>query len=205
MPTEPTTKRTIAFIDGQNLFYSVKNSFGYQHPNYDVKLLAESICVQNGWELTASRFYTGVPTIADNAFWHNFWNKKLRAMQLQGISVTRRPLKYRIKTIRSSDGTIQNIPVGDEKGIDVRIALDMVRLTRKNLLDVVLLFSQDQDLAEAVEDVKLIAREQSRWVKVACAFPKSSISNNRRGINDTDWKPIGQATYDACIDPRDYR
>ena len=36
--------------------------------------------------------------------------------------------------------------MGEEKGIDVRIALDMIRLTYWNEFDVGILFSQDQDL-----------------------------------------------------------
>jgi len=40
MPTEPQTKRAIAFVDGQNLFYAAKEAFGYSHPNYDVLALA---------------------------------------------------------------------------------------------------------------------------------------------------------------------
>jgi len=35
MPEEPSKKRTFVFIDGQNLFYAVKEAFGYRLPNYD--------------------------------------------------------------------------------------------------------------------------------------------------------------------------
>ena len=46
---------------------------------------------------------------------------------------------------------------------------------------------------------------QHRWIKVACAFPSSPTSRNRRGINKTDWIRIDRETYDACLDRRDYR
>jgi len=46
---------------------------------------------------------------------------------------------------------------------------------------------------------------QHRWIKVACAFPSSPTSRNRRGINKTDWIRIDRETYDACVDRRDYR
>ena len=48
MAVEPPEKRAIAFIDGQNLFHAVRESFGYHYPNYDVQCLAESICRSNG-------------------------------------------------------------------------------------------------------------------------------------------------------------
>lgn len=28
-------KRAVVFVDGQNLFHSAKNCFGYTYPNYD--------------------------------------------------------------------------------------------------------------------------------------------------------------------------
>ena len=68
MPKEPSDKRTIAFIDGQNLFHAAKESFGYNYPNYDPRALAEIACKNNGWELTEVRFYTGVPDPGDNPF-----------------------------------------------------------------------------------------------------------------------------------------
>jgi hypothetical protein len=46
---------------------------------------------------------------------------------------------------------------------------------------------------------------QNRWIKVASAFPSSPTSINRRGIERTDWIRIDRATYDACLDRRDYR
>jgi hypothetical protein len=93
--------------------------------------------------------------------------------------------------------------VGQEKGIDIRIALDMVRMARAGVLDVVLLFSQDQDLSEAADEVKAISRDQDRWIKVACAFPQGAVKC--RGVNGTQWIPIDRATYDQCLDPIDYR
>ena len=94
---------------------------------------------------------------------------------------------------------------GEEKGIDVRIALDVIRLAHKKEYDVALIFSQDQDLSEVAEEIRVIRQEQSRWLKIASAFPQSPTSHNRRGVNKTDWVPIDKKTYDTCLDPRDYR
>ena len=60
---EPNIKKAVVFVDGQNLFYATKNAFGYAYPNYDVKLLAEKICLNQGWSLQQIRFYTGMPDI----------------------------------------------------------------------------------------------------------------------------------------------
>lgn len=94
---------------------------------------------------------------------------------------------------------------GEEKGIDVRIALDVIRLARLRQYDVALIFSQDQDLSEVAEEIRVLAREQDRWIKIVSAFPSSPTSRNRRGINKTDWIKIDRTTYEACLDRRDYR
>jgi len=137
VPAEPSPKRAIAFFDGQNLFHAARAAFGYSHPSFDPRSLAEAVC--------------------------------------RG------------------------------QGVDVRLALDVVRLTHRRAYDVGLISSQDQDLSEAAEEVRVIAREQARWVKLASAFPSSPTARNTRGINKTDWIRVDRATYCACLDPRDYR
>ncbi|MCE0522169.1 MAG: hypothetical protein LV480_04590 [Methylacidiphilales bacterium] len=72
MPVEPALKRTIAFIDGQNLYRSAKEAFGYFYPNYDVAKLAGAVCLLQGWQLTKICFYTGIPDVTDNARWNEF-------------------------------------------------------------------------------------------------------------------------------------
>lgn len=204
-PTEPKLKRAVVFIDGQNLYYAVKNAFGYAHPNYDAQLLSERICSDQGWELQQIRFYTGIPDGNDDAFWHTFWTRKLAVMGQKGAIIFSRKLRYRNQTVRLPNGQTHTFLVGQEKGVDVRIALDIIRLVRKNICDVCLVLSQDQDLSEVADEVRIISQEQKRWVKMASAFPVSPTAKNTRGINRTDWIKIDRRMYDGCIDPNDYR
>lgn len=205
MAQEPAQKRTIAFVDGQNVFHAAREAFGYTFPNYDPLALASIVCSGQGWSLSQTRFYTGVPDVTDNPFWNHFWAGKLLAIAHRGTYVYSRPLRYRNKTVRLPNGTTHSFPVAEEKGFDVRIALDVIRLAHRNEYDVALVFSQDQDLSEVADEIRVIAGEQSRWIKIACAFPFSPTVRNRRGINGTDWIRIDRATYDACLDPKDYR
>lgn len=205
MPNEPVIKRTVAFIDGQNLFYSVKKAFGYKFPNYDVEKLARKICQSKECQLDSIRFYTGMPDISADPFWHHFWTAKLAMMGTRRIHNFSRPLRYRHQTTLLPDGTSTSILVGQEKGVDVRIALDVVRLALDNVYDVALVFSQDQDFSEVADDVKKISTVQHRWIKVASAFPISPTAENRRGINNTDWIKIDRSLYDTCLDKTDYR
>lgn len=116
-----------------------------------------------------------------------------------------RPLRYRNRTVTLPDGTEHSVLTGEEKGIDVRIALDVIALAHRRAYDVAVVMSQDQDLSEVAEEIRVIAREQGRWIKIASAFPQSPASWNRRGINKTDWIRIDRELYDRCLDRRDYR
>ena len=205
MTPEPKQKRATFFVDGQSLFYAVKEAFGYNFPNYDIKLLSEKICLKQGWVLKEIRFYTGMPDMQDNKFWHEFWVNKLTYMGQTGIVVFSRPLRYGNETVNLPDGKTHTFLVGREKGIDVRIALDVIRLAHQNTYDVSIIFSQDQDLSEVADEVRTIATEQKRWIKIASAFPISPTYKNTRGINKTDWIKIDKKIYDSCIDPKDYR
>ena len=205
MAIEPPVKRTLAFFDGQNLFHHAKAAFGHTYPNFDPKKLTENICSSRGWAISGIHFYTGVPSPMDKPFWNHFWTAKMAVMGTRGIETFSRPLRYRNQTINLPDGTTAVAPVGQEKGIDVRIALDIVRYALDDKYDVALIFSQDQDLSEAVDDIKKIAKLKDRWIRLACAFPVSPTVPKTRGINGTDWIRIDRATYDACIDPNDYR
>jgi len=188
MPAEPPVKRTVAFFDGQNLFNAAKEAFGYSFPNYDPICLAAALCKERGWGLQQVRFYTGIPAPTAGDRRTQFWNAKLAQLGRRGAFTFTRPLRH-----------------GSEKGIDVRLALDIVSCVLERRCDVTLVFSQDQDLGEAADEVRKISKQQGRWVKVASAFPVSSTAVNRRGINGTDWIRIERSLYDSCIDQRDYR
>ena len=157
MPAEPAVKRTVAFVDGQNLFHNTRNVFGYTYPNYDVQRLAAAVCASRGWTLQRVHFYTGVPSPTDNAFWHGFWSNKLAMMGRRGVTVYSRPLVYRNKTIQVPGFGAHTFLAGEEKGIDVRLALDALDAAHRNEFDVAVIFSQDQDLSELASLIRYVA------------------------------------------------
>ena len=205
MMIEPALKRASVFVDGQNLFRHAKDAFGYTFSNYDIGKLARWICEANGWNLTRTHFYTGIPDLEDDAPKHAFWSAKLAAMGRGGIKVYSRPLRYRTQRLALPDGTEHTFLKGEEKGIDIRIALDVISCANANAFDVAVVFSQDQDLTEVAREIRTIALVQKRWIRICSAFPSSPTATNRRGIDQTDWLRVSKAEYDKCIDPRDYR
>lgn len=203
MPNEPDIKRVHAYVDGQNLFHAARAVFGATYPDFDPRCLADRICLAQGWELAKVRFYTGVPDPEMNPQWSRFWEAKLGAMRARGVSVFTKPLAYRRG--RPDENGEATAPVGVEKGIDIRLAIDVVRDALDRACDVALLFTQDADQAEVAAEVRRISREQNRWIKVACAFPTSPGSRFRRGVDGADWLPFDQRLYRDCKDPLDYR
>ena len=193
--------RTIVFIDGQNLYHMAKaawigattavpNPYGW--PSYDVgKLAAALVSRIPGRVLSETRFYTGVPDSAvgpKQALWQGFWANKLRYLQNGGIYV------YAGKV---NSG-------GQEKGVDVSLALDLVRATYEQRYEVAIIVSQDSDFGPAVNLAREIAQSQNRSLLFESAFPFNP-GMNPRGVPGTTWIHIDQTAYDACFDPRDYR
>lgn len=200
---EPDKKRVAFYFDGQNLFKGAEQAFGYTYPNYSPLRLATRICQDRlGWNLGDISFYTGIPTRDKDPKWNQFWSAKLLKMSRRGIKTFKRPLRYRRKEIKLAGGTSIVTDVAEEKGIDVRLALDVIRHALRESYDVAVIVSQDQDFSEVASEIRIIAAEHDRWIKVASAFVEGNP--NSRGIQGTDWIPITREVYDACIDPEDY-
>lgn len=199
----PPLPRLITFFDGQNIAKCAEELFGYEMANYDPQLLSEHVAARLGCDLVEVRFYTGMHKPTEHVVLYNWWTAKLHRMRNRGIFVTQRTLAYTYESVSQQDGTVRRRAIAREKGIDLRIGLDMVRLARSRAYDVVVVFSQDNDLGEATDEVKRIAQEQARFIKVASAYPCGVAAKHpkrRRGIDRTDWVKLTRAEYDACLE-----
>src|SRR4051812_13921259 len=116
----------------------------------------------------SARFYTGTPSASVTPMWHGFWSSKLLALRRAGVLVYSRAIRYREQKITLEDGSARIVLTSQEKGIDIRLALDVMRLALSRQFDIAVIFSQGQDLSELVDDIREVARDQGRWIKVAC-------------------------------------
>jgi hypothetical protein len=127
--------------------------FGYKLPNYDIKRLVEAVVnMVPGRQLATAHYYIGIPTRLDDPANNLWWTRKLAAMGRTGVKVETRPLKKRVLRIRLEGiaNFDQTVPYLKEKGIVLKMGLDMVRMARSGSCDAVVLFSQDGDLVEAL-------------------------------------------------------
>ena len=193
--------RAIVFIDGQNLYHLAKAAWAprdarvphrYSWPSYDVQKLANRLVAsQTNRTLAETRFYTGVPNPRHGKtqrLWANFWSNKIQALESMGVYVYR--------------GTVSQS--GQEKGVDVSLAIDLVRATYEQRYDTAIIVSQDSDFGPAVRLSKEIAREQGRVLSFESTFPMPDTSR-QRGVPGTIWSPLDKSIYDACHDTTDYR
>lgn len=194
----------VGFVDGQNLFQQAKRLFGHREPDFDPVCLHREVCRLAGFAPGPVRFYTGMPSEKHQPRWHNFWTSRIRIMEAQGVVVTTRPLRYRERFAYDANGDIEALTRPEEKGIDIRIALDMVRLARREGMEAAIIYSQDQDLNEVVPEIDSIGEIQGREILLASAFPSSPRATFDRGIDRTQWIKIDKELYDRCREDREY-
>jgi len=218
----PATPRVFVYIDGQNLFRSAHRCFNdvdVPYANYDPMALGRlAASWWPGCVLGEVRFYTGKPGMdIDDAerYWAVFWTNKVNHFSgyrtpTRFVSFTR-TLAYRFFRNRP--------PEGREKGIDVRLALDLLLGAIDDQYDIAVVFSQDKDLNEAVDSVHhertgVAGGRVGRWIHLESAFPipdastvmsRTGNSIDQMGLANTRWRKLDRATYRACRDTRDFR
>ena len=163
--------KAVALFDGQNIYHMLRHAFGNLRADFNPKKLAMTVCNHQKWNLVEARYYTGIHSTQENPKLNAVMQSHLDKMASIGVHTYARTLHY------------QN-GIAREKGIDMRIALDAVRIVHSRSADVVLLFSQDQDFVELAEEFRQLNRSHKSAVKIACAFPEKQ---GFRGIDKTDW------------------
>lgn len=159
-------KRAFVFIDGNNLYYRIKsiaehynreNGNKYSTISFKFKDFCNSF-KPDETEIVEIHYYVGQVK--------RFWNRnhkdyarseKMYAdqqrlvgyLQKDGISI-----KFgKLLKDPDSKGTYH------EKGVDVQIAVEMIRFARENKYDIAYLLSSDSDLIPAVKEVKSFGKE----------------------------------------------
>ncbi|MHB8512467.1 MAG: NYN domain-containing protein [Actinomycetota bacterium] len=115
---------------------------------------------------TQVRYYTGIHDPNRRSQLHGEMDRRLAAYRQAGVYTDAIPLRY--------DGSGR----AREKGVDVRLAIDLTRLGTKGLYDAAIVVSEDSDLDEAVQDVYEL-RDHERWIAVENAQPWSPHSHTR--------------------------
>lgn len=132
------SKKAMVFIDGNNLYFGLKKNVGNYNLNY-AKFIRSIV---GDAELVRAYFYTAVFKKEDDDKLFNGQQKFLTYL-------------LDVPYMQVMPGRIEKR--GEElveKGVDVRMAIDLVRFGANNLYDVAYVISGDGDYAPAVNAVK---------------------------------------------------
>lgn len=143
-------KKAIVFVDGSNWYHNVKSIVDKPRV-VDFRRLADLICKKFEFNVLKIRYYNSVPDIGlgeENYYKHMVF---LAELKRKGIIVNTRRLK-----IIKNQGKLLRI----EKGVDVKIASDMIDLCLvRGRCDVCILISGDADFLPAMKVIKRQGKE----------------------------------------------
>ena len=145
------SKKAIVFIDGSNWYHKLKNLLTLRPPiDFDVRAFAQNLVAPD--TLVEIRYYIGkvrrIRGDAKSEMLYANQQKLLRFLQ-QKQNVT---LGY---------GHLINYPDGSfhEKGVDILLAVEMIRCILEKKYEVAYLVSSDTDLVPAVDECKRLGGE----------------------------------------------
>jgi len=148
-------KKALVFIDGGNFYFKLKKLTSELDIGTRISLLKFDFNAFSKWlvgddDLVEVRYYMGKLSrkrgdLKSESMYAN-QQKLIGKLQQQKVSVALGQI------IKHPDGSHH------EKGVDVRLAVEMIRLARQNKYDIAYLISSDTDLVPAVEEVKDIGK-----------------------------------------------
>lgn len=145
-----SAKRVTVFIDEENVYRRARKTFDQENSNKDVgrvdalklsELLVERMPprFEGQRQLEEVRVYTGIPNQQMDFERYKSFRSRTAIWEKQGCVVKARRLRY------SDKGPPR------QKGVDVQLAVDVVRLAVLGRLDVAIIVSTDTDLEPVLE------------------------------------------------------
>jgi uncharacterized LabA/DUF88 family protein len=166
----------VAYVDGFNLYYGVREKLGRSMLWINVERLSRSLLLP-GQRLVGVEYFTArVRNDPASALRQSTYLRALVAC-CPLIVVTEGRFQERVVRCRSCGVTRLT---HDEKETDVNIAAALIRDGVRNRFDMALLVSADADLAPAVTTTKLLAPAK----RIVTAFPPRRWSDRLRSASD---------------------
>jgi len=204
--------RVGVFIDGQNITIGARYAFG--HGNLHPLLLARALAP--GREIVEVRYATGIPSPDIDPERHEVEHRRHELMLATDVVVLERPLRYRWEwSLRDRDlpdprrhrGEVRRARVkarqrGEEKGIDVWLALDALVMCTRADLDCVVIASADRDLDLIPDYVRMIPINEG--TKVVQAQVVADDHEVRKNPAYDDTIAIDRNVFEFARDDFDY-
>ncbi len=177
--------RAFVFIDGGNFYFKLKELKSKLDGKsgllgFDFGKFSEWLVEPNN--LTEVRYYLGAVRQQNN-------NEKSRKLYTDQQRLFRKLQRQNINLVLGQ--LIQHPDKSyHEKGVDVRLAVEMIRYARQDKYDTAYLVSSDTDLVPAVEEVRMIGKKvQYVGIPKGQSFGLSKVADDVRLIRPEE---IGQ-------------
>ena len=171
-------KKTILFVDANNWYHNLKKD--YKPSDIDITKISKLISEKIKLNIIEIRWYTSMPNIKDNPLTYKRQRAFLGSLEKRGVKIITRKLqklstkelKHKRKELLDSWDLCEVCkPIVEEsfldiaehnqkeKGIDVWIAIDMVKEALQGNIDCCVLISGDADFVPAFNLVKELNKE----------------------------------------------
>ena len=178
--------RAFVFIDGSNFYFKLralkeKLQGEYHLQDFDFRAFSEWLTKPN--DLIEIHYYIGAIKQQNN-------NEKSSRMYADQQRLLMRLQKQNINTIlgnviRHPDKTYH------EKGVDVRLAVEMIRYARQDKYDFAYLLSSDTDLVPAIEEVQTFNKQvQYVGIPKGQSYGLTQAADDVRLIRPEDIEPF---------------
>ena len=196
-----TSLKLILFIDAQNVYHRARETFApgtttHIDGQIDPWAVSKLIAARGGprqepVEVSGVRIYTGYHTPERDSRAYASYRKQRAYWEQSGCHVVARAVRYSGPDDRH----------GREKGIDVALAVDYVRLAIQHEFEIGVVFSVDTDLAPALEFVQSLNDPR--------LIPATAAWHGERAVSQINvpgvWcHRLSKADYTAVHDPTDY-
>ncbi|MDO8664726.1 MAG: NYN domain-containing protein [Candidatus Liptonbacteria bacterium] len=177
MKENQSKNRALVFIDGNNFYFKLKDMISsktevfklldFNYSSFSKNLVRDNNFIEARYYVGAIKRQNGANKNKSEKLYAN-QQKLIAKLQQQNIPVILGNL------IQHPDKTFH------EKGVDVKIAVEMIRFAREDKYDIAYLISSDTDLVPAVEEIKSF-NKQICYV----AFPKGQSFGLTKVSNKT--------------------
>lgn len=133
-------------IDGSNFYFKLKQIKLKNQLNFNFSLFVNSLAGKN--KIVSSTYYVGAVRTDGTAKTQQMFNNQRKLLAHLKKNSFRYSLGYLLKT----HGKFH------EKGVDVQIAVDILKGAYKNLYDIAYLVSSDSDLLPAILEAQLAGK-----------------------------------------------
>lgn len=146
---------TVVFVDLQNTYHFLKEAARVQANSFRLVDFIHSWLHTHGMKADEVRIYTGVHRKEREPERHARMLEQLEKVEASGARVFTLPLHYQLDR---TTGLVRAI----EKGIDVRIASELIQSVAEEGVEHAILFTQDNDLSQAVAVATAIAEARGK-------------------------------------------